>query len=114
MATSTIKRMADIEDVTNKLTFTALAKSAYRVGNRIFFQAEVYFDSYIADYSYTLAVDSSIRPKSVFAPLSAIMVDTNFTPRGVVASWATANGVFWRANSQNGNYLLVSGSWLID
>ena len=112
--TSIVKRMANVEDVTSKLTFDALAKRAIKMGNVVFFSAEVYFDNYIADYSYGLDVDPSILPLSAAVqPLNALMVDGNFTPRGVIASFVTANGLKWRANQVNGNYLLVNGSWRI-
>ncbi len=115
MATSIVKRMANIEDVTNKLTFDALAKRAVKMGNLVFFSAEVYFDSYIADYSYRLDIDPSILPRSAAVqPTNALMVDGNFTPRGVIASFVTANGLQWRANQVNGNYLLISGWWSIN
>lgn len=113
MATSTIK-MLDIEDVTSKLTFDAVNKKAVRVGNVVHFWAELLFQTYIAEYSYNFAVDASILPKSGLYPLSATMTDINFTPRGVVMSWASSTGVYWRTNTTNGNYLMVSGTWVID
>ena len=113
--TSIVKRMANVEDVTNKLTFDALAKRAIKMGNVVFFSAEVYFDNYIADYSYKLDIDSSILPQSIAVqPLSALMVDSNFTPRGVISSFVTSNGLQWRASQVNGNYLLISGWWRIN
>lgn len=113
MATSIVKNR--VEDVTDKLLFTALSKRAVRIGDVVFFSAEVYFDNYIADYSYKLDVDPSILPQSVAVqPMNALMVDGNFTPRGVIASFVTANGLQWRANQVSGNYLLISGWWRIN
>ena len=102
-----------IEDVTSKLTFDALAKRAIRIGDIVLFQAEVYFSTYISEYTYTLAVDASIRPKINLAPLSAVMVDGNFTPKAVVTCFITRSGLQWRASAQTGNYLLISGWWKI-
>lgn len=118
MATSTIK-MLDIEDVTSKLiedvtsklTFEALTKRAIRIGDIVFFQAEIYFSTYIGEYTYTLGVDASIRPKTSIAPLNAVMVDDSFTPKQPAACFITSNGLQWKVSAQNGNYLLVSGWW---
>ena len=115
MATSTINKMLDIEDVTSKLTFNAIAKRAVKIGNIVFFQAEVYFDTYIGEYTYTLGVDASIRPTSNSAqPLSAVMVDGNFTPKAVATCFITSSALQWRASAQNGNYLLISGWWKLN
>ena len=121
MATSTIK-MLDIEDVTSKLiedvtsklTFDALAKRAIRIGNIVLFQAEIYFSTYIGEYTYTLSVDASIRPKTNLAPLNAVMVDGSFTPKAVVSCFITSTALQWRASAQNGNYLLISGWWKLN
>ena len=115
MATSTIERMLDIEDVTSKLTFDALTKRAIRIGNIVLFNAEIYFNTYIGEYTYTLATDASIRPKSTSAqPLSAVMVDGSFTPKAAVSCYITSSALQWRAYSQNGNYLLISGWWKLN
>lgn len=122
MATSTIK-MLDIEDVTSKLiedvtsklTFDALLKRAVRIGNIVLFQAEIYFSTYIGEYTYTLGVDASIRPTSGLAqPLSAVMVDGGFTPKAVATCYITSSALQWRASAQNGNYLLISGWWKLN
>lgn len=122
MATSTIK-MLDIEDVTSKLiedvtsklTFDALTKRAVRIGNIVLFQAEIYFDTYIGEYTYTLGVDASIKPTSNSAqPLSAVMVDGSFTPKAVATCFITNSALQWRASAQNGNYLLISGWWKLN
>lgn len=114
MATSTIKKaQIQAEDVTNKLNFTAVYKKAVKIGNVIHFWAEVNFQTYIADYSYELSVDSSIKPAYGIFPLSAQMTDINFTPKGFVAAAIGSDKMWWRANSTNGNYLLISGSWII-
>lgn len=114
MATTIINKMVDIEDVTSKLTFDALAKRAIRIGNIVLFQAEIYFGTYIGEYTYTLGVDASIRPKTGLAPLNAVMVDGSFTPKAVVSCFITSSGLQWRAYAQNGNYLLVSGWWSLN
>lgn len=114
MATSTIKKaQIQAEDVTNKLNFTALYKKAVKINNVIYFWAELYFQTYIADYSYEISVEPSIRPTSGFYPLSAQMTDVNFTPKGFVFAGIGSDKMWWRANSTNGNYLLISGSWVI-
>lgn len=112
MANSTIKN-AQAEDVTNKLNFTAVNKKAIKIGNVIHFWAEVNFQVYIAEYTYELSVDSSIKPTSGFFPLSAQMTDANFTPRGFVMAAIDSDRMWWRANTTNGNYLVISGSWTI-
>lgn len=114
MATSTIERMLDIEDVTSKLKFDALAKRAIRIGDIVLFQAEVYFSTYIGEYTYTLATDASIRPKTNLAPLNAVMADGSFTPKAAVSCFITSTALQWRASAQNGNYLLVSGWWSLN
>lgn len=114
MATTKINKMLDIEDVTSKLTFEALTKRAVKIGDIVFFQAEVYFDTYIGEYTYTLSVDASIRPKTNLTPLNAVMVDGNFTPKAVVTCFMASNGLQWRASAQNGNYLLISGWWKLN
>lgn len=122
MATSTIK-MLDIEDVTSKLiedvtsklTFDALTKRAVKIGDIVFFQAEIYFSTYIGEYTYTLGVDASIRPTSISAqPLSAVMVDGGFTPKQPATCFIASNGLQWRVSAQNGNYLLISGWWKLN
>ena len=115
MATSTIEKMLDIEDVTSKLTFDVLTKRAVRIGNIVLLQAEIYFSTYIGEYTYTLGVDASIRPKSTYAqPLSAVMVDGNFTPKQPATCFITSSALQWRASAQNGNYLLISGWWKLN
>lgn len=114
MATTTINKMLDIEDVTSKLTFDALEKRAVRIGNIVLFQAEICFSTYIGEYTYTLGVDASIRPKTSLAPLNAVMVDGTFTPKQPVACFITSSALQWRASAQNGNYLLVSGWWSLN
>lgn len=114
MATSTINKMLDIEDVTSKLTFDALAKRAIRIGDIVFFQAEIHVSTYIGEYTYTLAVDASIRPRTDLAPLNAVMVDNSFTPKAVVSCFITSTALQWRAGAQNGNYLLISGWWKLN
>lgn len=114
MATTTINKMLDIEDVTSKLTFDALTKRAIRIGNIVLFQADIYFDTYISEYTYTLSVDASIRPKTNLAPLNAVMVDGSFTPKAVVSCFITSTALQWRASAQNGNYLLISGWWSLN
>lgn len=114
MATSTINKMLDIEDVTSKLTFDALAKRAIRIGDIVLFQAEIYFSTYIGEYTYTLGVDASIRPQTNFAPLNAVMVDGSYTPKAPVTCFITNSALQWRAYSQNGNYLLISGWWKLN
>ena len=114
MAISTINKMLDIEDVTSKLKFDALAKRAIRIGDIVLFQAEIYFSTYIGEHTYTLAVDESIRPKTNLAPLNAVMVDGSFTPKAAVSCYITSSALQWRAYSQNGNYLLVSGWWKLN
>lgn len=101
------------EDVTDKLTFEAINKRAIKIGDMVFFNAEAYFDMYVANYNYTLAVDSSIRPRVNLFMLSAVMVDGGFTPRAVISSYINANGLTWRSNQVAGNYLCVSGWWKI-
>lgn len=114
MATTKINKMLDIEDVTSKLTFDALTKRAIRIGDIVFFQAEIYFSTYIGEYTYTLGVDESIRPKTNLAPLNAVMVDGSFTPKAAVSCFITSTALQWRAYSQNGNYLFISGWWKLN
>ena len=115
MATSKINKMLDIEDVTSKLKFDALTKRAIRIGNIVLFQAEIYVSTYIGEYTYTLAVDASIRPTSGLAqPLSAVMVDGGLTPKAVATCFITNSALQWRAYAQNGNYLLISGWWKLN
>lgn len=114
MAISTINKMLDVEDVTSKLTFEALTKRAVKIGDIVFFQAEIYFSTYIGEYTYTLGVDASIRPKTNLAPLNAVMVDGTFTPKAVVSCFITSTALQWRASAQNGNYLLISGWWKLN
>lgn len=122
-ATSTIaqqlstlnNKMLDIEDVTSKLTFDALSKRAFRIGNIVLFQAEIYFSTYIGEHTYTLGVNASIRPTSgLVQPLSAVMVDGNFTPKAVATCFITNTALQWRVYAQNGNYLLISGWWKLN
>lgn len=112
MATSIVKNRA--EDVTDKLLFSALSKRAVRIGDVVFFNAELQFDSYVASYRYNLEIDSSIRPKRNLFILNAIMVDGGFVPRGVISSYINADGAYWIANQVAGNYLCVSGWWKIN
>lgn len=114
MATSTIEKMLDIEDVTSKLRFDALAKRAIRIGDIVLFQAEVYFDTYIGEYTYTLTVDASLLPRTTLFALSAVMADGNFTPKQPITCFIKNNGLQWRASAQNGNYLLISGWWKLN
>ncbi len=114
MATSTIEKMLYIEDVTSKLKFDALAKKAIRIGDIVLFNAEIYFNTYISEYTYTLSTDASIRPKTNLAPLNAVMTDGSFTPKAVVSCYITSTALQWRAYSQNGNYLLISGWWKLN
>lgn len=75
---------------------------------------ETYFDSYVADYEYTIgSIAAEYAPKTnVF--FTGHTVDSNFNPRGLVTFTVYANGTMTvRINNTDGNYPILHATYSI-
>lgn len=105
-------------DISTHLTFnsawTNLHKSAYKVGNMVYFTLEGYTSTFVAGTEYTIVtIDSGYRPSKNY-PFTGHLTDSNFKPVGIVTCFANTNGtVTVRASNTSGNYFFISGFFKI-
>ena len=105
-----------VKDISSSvsLNFTSLKKTATVHNGIVDLFIETYFDSYIADYEYTIgSIDAEYAPKdSVF--FTGHTVDGNFNPRGVITFGVYANGTMTvRINNTDGNYPILHATYSI-
>lgn len=118
MATSIVHNPAMVEDISNKITFNSawmdFHRSAYKVGDMVYFVLEGYTNTFVAGTEYTMAtIDSGYRPSKNY-PFTGHLTDANFKPVGVVMCFAKTDGtVTVRASDTSGNYFFISGFFKI-
>lgn len=118
MATSIVKRMANIEDVSSKITVNApwnvIYTRAYKVGNIVFFTIEAVADSYLAETEYTFAtLANDIKPTSTIAAFGTI-TDSNYIMKATVSTLCKANGTLTvRTTNTAGSFWFVNGWYYI-
>ena len=105
-----------VKDISSSvsLNFTSLKKTATVHNGIVDLFIETYFDSYIADYEYTIgSIAAEYAPKGdVF--FTGHMVDRSFNPRGVVTFAVYANGTMTvRINNTDGNYPILHATYSI-
>lgn len=105
-----------VKDISSSvsLNFTALQKTATVHNGIVDLFVETYFDSYVADYEYTIgSIAAEYAPKTnVF--FTGHMVDGGFNPRGLITFSVYANGnMTVRINNTDGNYPILHATYSI-
>lgn len=83
-----------VKDISSEITFgsswTNLHRSAYKVGNMVYFTLEGYTSSFVAGTEYTMAtITNGYRPAKNY-PFTGHTTDGNFKPIGLVTCFAKA------------------------
>lgn len=105
-----------VKDISSSvsLNFASLQKTATVHNGIVDLFIETRFDSYIADYEYTIgSIAAEYAPKSnVF--FTGHTVEGNFNPRGIVTFTVYANGTMTvRINNTDGNYPILHATYSI-
>ena len=117
-AISTLTNNTAVEDISAHITFnsawTDFHRSAFKVGDMVYFVLEGYTSTFVAGTEYTMAtIDSGYRPSKNY-PFTGHLTDSEFKPVGIVMCFAKTDGtVTVRASDTSGNYFFVSGFYKI-
>lgn len=108
-----------VKDISDKITFGSAwsnyMKKAYLIGGKfVFFTLEGYADIIGAGTQYTIAtIASGYRPKDNLA-FTGHGTDVNYLPQSTVNCYVWTSGdITVRCSNANGNYVFVSGWYLV-
>lgn len=113
-----IANVVTVENISNKITlggaWTNLGKTAYRVGKVCFFYMDVYAGTIVGGTQYTVAtIASGYRPTFTVCH-TAHTTNSSYVAQGVVNAFVWTSGdITIRASNSNGNYVFLSGWWIL-
>ena len=108
-----------VKDISDKIAFgsawSSIIKQAYLIGGKfVFFTLEGYADTIIAGTQYTIAtIASGYRPKDTLA-FTGHATKVGYFPQSIVNCFVWTSGdMTVRCSNGNGNYVFVSGWYLV-
>lgn len=108
----------EIEDISNKITlggaWTNLGKVAYRVGKVCYFYMDIYAGTIVGGTQYTVAtIASGYRPKFTVCH-TGHATNSSYVAQSIVNNFVWTSGdITIRASNGNGNYVFISGWWIL-
>lgn len=107
-----------VEDISNQITlgsaWTNLGKIAYRVGKVCYFYMDVYAGTIVGGTQYTVATIASGYRPTFTVGFTGHTTNSNYVPQAVVNAFVGTSGdITIRASNSNGNYVFLSGWWIL-